>query len=276
MKVKFLVPEIDRERFCKNLSYKRKTNKIDLKEFKRIGLEQNIESMISQYCHGKKFPTMCMFLSICKVLNTPPDYLLAANPEWVECDVEDISKFSVLGKFNDTYYIVPSKGECAFLYEAKFNGKEKYFFSKDNELKEELNPKVFSDLSIYGTRYDLGQERRDGIVTYDYPAINEQKTSDKVFSLLSDYDLSEEQVQKLLSLSHESIVNRIDAKYNHWTIRDLFKLSWILNMPFEDFLVFDESDEQIDSFYDDDLFLEQNEEWFPPNEDDCFNQEDNV
>ena len=47
----------------------------------------------------------------------------------------------------------------------------------------------------------------------------------------------------------------------------MYKLSWILNRPFEDFLELEESNEQTDSIFDDDLFLEQCEEWSPPYED---------
>lgn len=259
MKVKFLVPEIDRKRFSEELSYKRKLHELELKDFERTGIKENTESIISQYCTGKKFPTMWNFISICRFLNTPPDYFLFAKPKWIECDLDDISYFSVLGKHNDTYYIVPSKGESAFLYRCTF--------SINNELKEEPDPNIFSDLSIYGTRYDFGQKRKDGIVTYKHPVINEQKTSDKIFSLLKDINFSEEQVQKLLSLSASSINNRRNIKYNNWTIKDLYKLSLILNRPFEDFLELEESNEQTDSIFDDDLFLEQCEEWSPPYED---------
>ena len=36
---------------------------------------------------------------------------LSPLPKWIECEIDDISKFSVLGKFNDVYYIAPNYKE---------------------------------------------------------------------------------------------------------------------------------------------------------------------
>ena len=142
MKAKFLIPEIDKKRFAENLSEEMRISKLELKSLTEIGIEEVSTASIWQYREGKKFPTINRFLTLCRFFWTAPDVFLSPIPKWIECEIEDISKFSVLGKFNDVYYIAP-------------NYKENSESSKKiPELSEEPNPESFFNLHLYGTEYD--------------------------------------------------------------------------------------------------------------------------
>ena len=95
MKVKFLVPDINIKQFAKDFSWLLHCLKLELKKLSNIGTEENSESLISQYKNDKKFPSINRFLSICKFFQTSPDSFLSAKPNWIECEIDDISKFSV-------------------------------------------------------------------------------------------------------------------------------------------------------------------------------------
>ena len=108
MKAKFLIPEINYEKFAKDFSHQMEICKLKLKDFEQISAEENSTSLISQYKLGKKFSTINRFLAICRFFMDSPDSLLSPKPKWIACEIDDISKFNVLGKFNDVYYITPS------------------------------------------------------------------------------------------------------------------------------------------------------------------------
>ena len=97
MKAKFLIPEIDKKRFAENLSEEMRRSKLELKSLTEIGVEEVSTASIWQYREGKKFPTINRFLTLCRFFLTAPDVFLSPLPKWIECEIDDISKFSVLG-----------------------------------------------------------------------------------------------------------------------------------------------------------------------------------
>ena len=62
------------EVFSKRLKQTLKDNNVSQKDLaERIGMSKNI---ISDYCNGKKMPSIGVLISICKTLNESADYLL--------------------------------------------------------------------------------------------------------------------------------------------------------------------------------------------------------
>ena len=93
-----------------------------------------------------------------------PDCLLSPKPKWIACEIDDISKFHVLGKFNDVYYITPS-------YKYSFEYKKIISI-----LSEEPVPEKYSDFHLYGTRYEDFETHYKGKIIYRFPCINDEQT----------------------------------------------------------------------------------------------------
>lgn len=55
MKVKFLIPEINYEKFTKDFSHQMEVCKLKLKDFEQVSAEENSTSLISQYKLEKDF-----------------------------------------------------------------------------------------------------------------------------------------------------------------------------------------------------------------------------
>lgn len=247
MKAKFLVPEIDRGRWAEEFNKELKIRKLKSKQLKNIGSTSISEQNINSIKKKLAIPKIESFLPICRFFVRPPDIFLQANPKWIECEIDDVSKFSVLGKIDDTYYISP-------------------FRKNIEEMPYEPNPAIFSDCHLYGTEYDSFEEVIEGKILYHIPYFNSEKTSEKILALLKEYNLSNKQIQKLLELSPQSVTNRKRKEIKQgWTTKDIYKLSWILNMPFEELLVIDYHDEIRESLFDPIVFLEHYvsdvEEW---------------
>ena len=91
---------------------------------------------------------------------------------------------------------------------------------------------------------------------YHIPYVNGEKTSKKIFSLLDEYKFSDKQLTTLLGLNNpQSITNRRNNN-TEWTISDIYKLSWILNKPFEDLIEIDFHEETRESLFNPIVFLE--------------------
>lgn len=80
--------------------------------------------------------------------------------------------------------------------------------------------------------------------------MDDEKTSKKIFEILERYNLSTKQLITLLDFSSSADITNRRAKIKDtskgqsWTIKDIHKLSWILNKPFEEFLEFKPNEQE--------------------------------
>lgn len=243
-KVKFLVPEFDKDRWAENLKSLRDLYKISNKDIGNSGIVENSEQNVSQYMYRKSVPSYDILLSLCRFFNESPDYLFFAKPKWIECEIKDISNFHIYGKFENTFYITPTNDDYDLNY-------QKTVFLKEPDTAN------FSDFHLYGTRYDLIEKEQNGKVIYRIPRVNREKTTEKIFKLLDEYGLSRKNYQKLVGISPSSVTNLKNGN-NEWTYKYIYKLSWILNKPFEDLLAIDYFDSECtkESLFDPIVFLE--------------------
>ena len=251
MKVKFLVPEIDKVRWAKKFKKEIQLYELKSKELSEIGSEIISEQRINKYKNGT-IPKIDAFLTICRFFTSPPDVILSANPKWIECEVdckiEDFLPERVFGVFQDTYYIVPSYK----VYERNYNFVPRII----RHLLKEPNPSTYSNFHLYGTEYDSYESVVEGKVIYHIPYVNGEKTSKKIFSFLDEYKFSDKQLVKLLGLNNQQSISNRRYNKNEWTISDIYKLSWILNKPFEELLEIDFHEETRESLFSPIVFLE--------------------
>ena len=171
-----------------------------------------------------------------------------------EREIDDISKFSVLGKFNDVYYIAPN-------YKEKSESCKKI-----PELSEEPKPESFCDLHLYGTEYDDTEKHHEGKIIYRFPKVNDVETSKKIANLLSEYNISKDQLQILLEYNQKESIRLRENNTRPWNLENIYKFSWIFNKPIEELLAIDYHEETHESLFDPVLFLEhyvpdENEIW---------------
>ena len=251
MKVKFLVPEIDKVRWAKKFKKEIQIYELKSKELSEIGSEIISEQRINKYKNGT-IPKIDAFLTICRFFTSPPDVILSANPKWIECEVdckiEDFLPERVFGVFQDTYYIVPSYK----VYERNYNFVPRII----RHLLKEPNPSKYSNFHLYGTEYDSYESVVEGRVIYHIPYVNGEKTSKKIFSFIDEYKFSDKQLVKLLGLNNQQSISNRRYNKNEWTISDIYKLSWILNKPFEELLEIDFHEETRESLFSPIVFLE--------------------
>lgn len=269
MKAKFLIPEIDKKRFAENLSEEMRISKLELKSLTEIGVEEVSTASIWQYREGKKFPTINRFLTLCRFFLTAPDVFLSPIPKWIECEIEDISKFSVLGKFNDVYYIAPNykeNSESCKILRRLFGKSYLEYFQIIPELSEEPNPESFFDFHLYGTKYDDTEKYHEGKIIYRFPKVNDVETSKKIANLLSEYNISKDQLQILLKYNQKESIRLRENNTRPWNLENIYKFSWIFNKPIEELLVIDYHEETHESLFNAVLFIEhyvpdENEIW---------------
>lgn len=269
MKAKFLIPEIDKKRFAENLSEEMRISKLELKSLTEIGVEEVSTASIWQYREGKKFPTINRFLTLCRFFLTAPDVFLSPLPKWIECEIDDISKFSVLGKFNDVYYIAPNykeNSESSKILRRLFGKSYLKFFQIIPELFEEPNPESFFDFHLYGTKYDDTEKYHEGKIIYRFPKVNDVETSKKIANLLSEYNISKDQLQILLEYNQKESIRLRENNTRPWNLENIYKFSWIFNKPIEELLAIDYHEETHESLFNVVSFIEhyvpdENEIW---------------
>lgn len=269
MKAKFLIPEIDKKRFAENLSEEMRISKLELKSLTEIGVEEVSTASIWQYREGKKFPTINRFLTLCRFFLTAPDVFLSPIPKWIECEIEDISKFSVLGKFNDVYYIAPNykeNSESSKILRRLFGKSYLKYFQIIPELSEEPNPESFFDFHLYGTKYDDTEKYHEGKIIYRFPKVNDVETSKKIANLLSEYNISKDQLQILLEYNQKESIRLRENNTRPWNLENIYKFSWIFNKPIEELLAIDYHEETHESLFNVVSFIEhyvpdENEIW---------------
>ena len=255
MSVKFLVPEIDRDRWAEELREQIRSKGLKSKDLIDIGAETNYEQKINKYKNGA-IPSMDWFLSLCRFLTSSPDSLLFAKPKWVECDIDfletGISLYRWLGWLGDVYYVIPFN-------ENKSEGKKSrgsVSAYKVTLFDKEPSPSKFSNFHLYGTKYDLNERVDEGKVIYRFPYVSKEKTSKKIFSLLEKYKISNKQIQTLLDITPQSLTNR-KRKKQSWTVKDIYKLSWILNSPFESLIEIEYREETRESLFDPIVYIRE-------------------
>ncbi|MCR4925894.1 MAG: hypothetical protein K5917_06370 [Clostridiales bacterium] len=246
------MPEIDRGRWAEELKEQIRSNGLKSKDLINIGAETSYEQKINKYKNGA-IPSIDWFLSLCRFLTSSPDSLLFANPKWVECDFDfwnsDIPENRLLGTLDDVCYVVPFN-------ENEYEDEDQWsYFNKPCHkitiLKNEPDPSKFLDFHISAERYDLNERVENGKIVYRFPCVNDEKTSEKIFSLLEKKKFSNKQMQALLDLSSQSITNRKNKNVkSKWTINDIYKLSWILNVPFEGLVEIDYREDTRESVFD--------------------------
>lgn len=247
------MPEIDRDRWAKKFKEKLLIYKLKSKDLNDIGAETNYEQKIDKFKNGS-IPSIDCFLTLCRFFNLPPDSFLFAKPKWVECDIDfletGISLNRWLGWSGDVYYVIPfneNKHEDKGCHDDVCPYHITFF-------EKEPSPSKFSNFHIYGTKYDLNERVVEGKIIYRFPYVNNEKTSKKIFSLLKKNNFTSQQIQTLLEISPQSLTNRKRQK-QAWTIKDIYKLSWILNMPFESLVEIDYREETRESLFDPIVFI---------------------
>lgn len=172
MKVKFLVPEIDRDRFSETLRHRMDWFKKSSKDLTNIGSKTYTEQNIYKYKKGS-IPTIDRFLTICRYLLTPPDEFLSPIPKWVECEVDDdILKFPLIGQIDDTYYVAPPKN-----YPWDINAN--YKIPSREELIEAPSAESYKDFHLYVKREDSFVICDNDKYIYRFPRADDEKTSKK-------------------------------------------------------------------------------------------------
>ncbi|MEE0878181.1 MAG: helix-turn-helix transcriptional regulator [Treponemataceae bacterium] len=245
MKVKFLLPDINKEMFAKEFANNLNIYKLKLKDLAEIGAEENSQSLVSQYKRGEKFPSINRFFTICRFFLTPPEKFFTPNLKWVECEMDDISKFRVYGIFNDVYYVIPK-----FKYFCQFS-------DIDNKvLSQEPNLYDFTKFQLPETRYDEVEQYRDGKIIYRFPSINDEKTSELIQNIIDDYKITKTQLSTLLEYNQIVSAYRLKNQTQNWTLNQLYKLSWLFSKTIEELVVFDYHEETGESLFDPILFLE--------------------
>ena len=107
-----------------------------------------------------------------------------------------------------------------------------------------------------GTKYDSYESVVEGKVIYHIPYVNGEKTSKKIFSFIDECKFSDKQLVTLLGLNNQQSISNRRNYTNEWTISDIYKLSWILNKPFEDLIEIDFHEETRESLFNPIVFLE--------------------
>ena len=249
------MPEIDKKRWAAEFKKRIRSRKLKSRDLSDIGAEINYEQRINKYKNGA-IPKIDGFLTLCRFFNLPPDLFLFAKPKWVECDIDfgdtGISLNRWLGWLGDVYYVIPFN-------ENKSEGKKNrgsVSAYKVTLFDKEPSPSKFSTFHLYGTNYDLNERVVEGKIIYRFPYVNNEKTSKKIFSLLEKYKISNKQIQTLLDLSPQSLTNRKNQS-QEWTIQDIYKLSWILNMPFESLIEIEYREETRESLFDPIVYIRE-------------------
>ena len=243
MKVKFLVPDINTKQFAKDFSWLLHCLKLELKSLSNIGTEENSESLVFQYKKNKKFPSINRFLSICSFFHSSPDSFLSAKPNWIECEVDDISKFSVYGKIGDTYYVIP-------------NNDGPYQNRENHELTEEPDIEFFTGFHFYKDTDKNQEKNEEGKYIYRFPSINDNKTADLIENILAEYKLTIKQLSTLLKYKQPVSIYSRFKRTKPWTLDNIYKLSWILNKPIQDLIVVENQEETCESHFEPVFFLE--------------------
>ncbi len=255
MSVKFLVPEINKKRWAAEFKKRIRSRKLKSRDLSDIGAEINYEQRINKYKNGA-IPKIDGFLTLCRFFNLPPDLFLFAKPKWVECDIDfgdtGISLNRWLGWLGDVYYVIPFNE-----YKSEGNkSRGSVSAYKVTLFDKEPSPSKFSNFHLYGTKYDLNERVDEGKVIYRFPYVSKEETSKKIFSLLEKYKISNKQIQTLLGLSPQSLTNRKNQS-QEWTIQDIYKLSWILNMPFESLIEIEYREETRESLFDPIVYIRE-------------------
>ncbi|MBR3543646.1 MAG: hypothetical protein IKN82_08135 [Treponema sp.] len=248
------MPEINKERWAEEFKYKMSIRELKSKDLNDIGAETNYEQKINKFKNGS-IPSIDCFLTLCRFFNLPPDSFLFAKPKWVECDIDiadtGVSSNRLLGVYKDVFYVIPDYKE------KKSEGKKSrgsVSAYKVTLFDKEPSPSKFSNFHLYGTKYDLNERVDEGKVIYRFPYVNDEKTSEKIFSLLEKKKFSNKQIQNLLEITPQSLSNR-KRKKQSWTVKDIYKLSWILNSPFESLVEIDYREETRESLFDPIVFI---------------------
>lgn len=249
------MPEINKERWAEEFKYQMSIRELKSKDLSDIGAETNYEQKINKFKNGS-IPSIDCFLTLCRFFNLPPDSFLFAKPKWVECDIDfgdtGISLNRWLGWLGDVYYVIPFN-------ENKSEGKKSrgsVSAYKVTLFDKEPSPSKFSNFHLYGTKYDLNERVDEGKVIYRFPYVSKEETSKKIFSLLEKYKISNKQIQTLLGLSSQSLTNRKNQS-QEWTIQDIYKLSWLLNMPFESLIEIEYREETHESLFDPIVYMRE-------------------
>lgn len=235
MKLKILVPEIDKEKWSKLFKEKYKELKKspnDMKLFKIINISHQ---EINGIKNNNVLPNINAFLSICHFFSLAPDYCLFANPKWIECnakiDIEDIPRERILGKFEDTYYIGP--------YYDPYPSRPEYFGFEKNRIKillKEPDESSFDNFHLL-EKFDFKVQNNGNKVIYKLPQVDDQKTSEKINAFLQQNNISDEILQTLLGYKQPESIRSFKKGKNPWPLHQLYKLSWILNTQIEELLV---------------------------------------
>ena len=103
-------------------------------------------------------------------------------------------------------------------------------------------------------------------IIYRFPKVNDVETSKKIANLLSEYNISKDQLQILLEYNQKESIRLRENNTRPWNLENIYKFSWIFNKPIEELLAIDYHEETNESLPDPLVFLkhyvpDENEIW---------------
>lgn len=247
-KCHFIVPDIDKEQFGSNLKKIRLAFEMKQKDLSIINRGDISEQTVSQWESGKKLPAIETFLNLCHFFTISPDKLLFAKVKVINLELREqfaqryIRIINTMTEnkdgtidFGEEYIYYPEKyGKCHFPY---FDHAEYLNLTYEECIQgyiHDLNATHLDSNHFYEGQVVWPKHR----IQQFYCLVDDDKTRDKINSLLKDYKVSDDTLQALLSFKSIESIRRLKRGDQKWGIDLLYQLSWILDMPFEDLLVY--------------------------------------
>lgn len=243
----FFIPTINKEYFGNRLRELRKTYGMTQKNLTVITNGGITEQRVSQWENGKKMPDINTFLNICHFFKLSPDKMLRGIIHPVILELPELLKYTWC-YYDETWEYLDDKhiithgeyfywpdnyAECHYPYLR--------FMERDNLTYEEAMQAHTRDLSEIAIESNFSYEGafawpKRGIQQY-YTSINDNKTQEKINHLLIKHNLSDETLQILLGYKSIESIKRLKCGKQKWDVNNLYKLSWILDLPFEELIV---------------------------------------
>lgn len=253
MKTYFVIPEINVEAISKKISKALKSEAVSRQELKNLNDQEISSTSANNYAKFIDVPRINRFLSLCRKLVYTPDALLSPTPTLVECDItKNEDKFP----WKKEAIINGEKCHLVFPYWNGFSNEDGTDYCQIDFSKEfDITPFYRYQIPARFTA-DLLRTKDDKIL-YQVPLIKDEETRNKINALLEEYGITNEQLQLLFGLkkNQRQTVYNLRKGVQYWSVKYIYKLTWILSMAFEDIIEIKLSDETLESFRDDAYFM---------------------
>lgn len=253
MKTYFVIPEINTKAFSEIIEQSLKAESVSRQELKNLNEEEICHTSANNYAKGEDIPGINRFLSLCRKVLHAPDYLLSPIPKLIECDIsknEDKFPWKKEGIVNGEKCLIVFPWWPGF---SNIDGSDycQIDFSKEFDITPFYNyhiPGGFT-CNLLGSK--------ECKILYQIPFIDNEKTTKKINDLLEEYKITNEQLQLLFGLKKEQrqTIYNLRKGVQKWSVKYIYKLSWIFSMPFEEIIKINLSDRCLESFYDELYFV---------------------